>query len=69
MNHKIISVDSAYLLRKSFKVIQLVFVIEQGLPEAIVFDDRNQSAHYFVAIDVDGNALGTARWRIYYEGV
>ncbi len=69
MNHKIISVDSAYLLRKSFKVIQLVFVIEQGLPEAIVFDDRNQSAHYFVAIDVDGNALGTARWRITYEGV
>ena len=69
MNHKIISVDTAYLLHKSFKVIQLVFVNEQGLPEAIVFEDRNKSAHYFIALDVCGNALGTGRWRITNEGV
>ena len=42
MNHNIISVDTAYLLHKSFKVIQLVFVNEQGLPKAIVFDEQNQ---------------------------
>ena len=61
MNHKIISVDTAYLLHKSFKVIQLVFVNEQGLPEAIVFEYRNKSAHYFIALDVCGNALGNGR--------
>ena len=69
MNYKVVSVDSAYLLRKSFEIIQFVFVNEQGLPEAIVFEDRNKSAHYFVALDVCGNALGTARWRITNEGV
>ena len=69
MNHEIVPVDSAYLLRKSFEVRQLVFVNEQGLSEVIVHEDPNKSAHYFVAIDVDGNALGTARWRITSEGV
>ena len=61
MNHKIVSVDSAYLLRKSFEIIQFVFVNEQGVSEGIVHDDPNKSFHYFVAIDAEDNALGTAR--------
>ena len=69
MNHNIISVDSADLLRKTFEVLQLVFVNEQGLSEAVVHDDPNKSAHYFVAIDAEGNAMGTARWRVTSEGV
>tara|TARA_B100000575_G_scaffold279547_1_gene268041 strand:- start:187 stop:624 length:438 start_codon:yes stop_codon:yes gene_type:complete len=69
MNHNIISVDSADLLRKTFEVLQLVFVNEQGLSEAVVYDDPNKSAHYFVAIDAEGNAMGTARWRVTSEGV
>ena len=68
MNHKIVSVDSADLLRKSFK-LHNCFVNEQGISEDIVNEDPNKSSHYFVAIDVENNALGTARWRVTSEGV
>ena len=69
MNHKIVSVDTAYLLRKSFEITQFVFVNEQGISEGIVHDDPNKSSHYFVAIDEEDNAIGTARWRVTSEGV
>ena len=69
MNHKILAADSAVLLHKSYEIRQRVFVNEQGIPEAIVHEDAERSAHYFVAIDEEGNALGTARWRKTAQGV
>jgi predicted GNAT family N-acyltransferase len=69
MNHKILAADSAVLLYKSYEIRQRVFVNEQGIPEAIVHEDAERSAHYFVAIDEEGNALGTARWRKTAQGV
>ena len=69
MNHKILAADSAVLLHKSYEIRQRVFVNEQGVPEAIVHEDAERSAHYFVAIDEEGNALGTARWRKTAQGV
>ena len=69
MNHKILVADSAVLLYKSYEIRQRVFVNEQGVPEAIVHEDAERSAHYFVAIDEEGNALGTARWRKTAQGV
>ena len=69
MNHKIVAADSAVLLYKSYEIRQRVFVNEQGVPEAIVHEDAERSAHYFVAIDEEGNALGTARWRKTAQGV
>jgi predicted GNAT family N-acyltransferase len=69
MNHKILAADSAVLLYKSYEIRQRVFVNEQGVPEAIVHEDAERSAYYFVAIDEEGNALGTARWRKTAQGV
>ena len=69
MKYKVLEADSDYLLRKSYEVRQLVFVNEQGVSESIVHEDPDRSAHYFVAIDVEVNALGTARWRKTSEGV
>lgn len=69
MNHKILAADSAVLLHKSYEIRQRVFVNEQDVPEAIVHEDAERSAHYFVAIDEEGNALGTARWRKTAQGV
>lgn len=69
MNHKILAADSAVLLYKSYEIRQRVFVNEQDVPEAIVHEDAERSAHYFVAIDEEGNALGTARWRKTAQGV
>lgn len=69
MKYKVLEADSDYLLRKSFEVRQLVFVNEQGVPESIVHEDLDRSAHYFVAIDLEVNVLGTARWRKTSEGV
>ena len=69
MNHKILEADSALLLSKSYIVRQLVFVDEQSIPEAIVHEDAERLAHYFVAIDVKGDALGTARWRKTSQGI
>ena len=69
MNHKVVAANSAVLLYKSYEIRQRVFVNEQGVPEAIVHEDAERSAHYFVAIDEEGNALGTARWRKTAQGV
>ena len=69
MNHKIVAADSAVLLYKSYEIRQRVFVNEQDVPEAIVHEDAESLAHYFVAVDEEGNALGTARWRKTAQGV
>jgi predicted GNAT family N-acyltransferase len=69
MNHKILEADSALLLSKSYIVRQLVFVDEQSIPEAIVHEDAERLAHYFVAIDFKGDVLGTARWRKTSQGI
>ena len=69
MNHKILQADSALLLQKSYEVRQLVFVNEQGVSEEIVHEDAESSAHYFLAMDAEGHAVGTARWRETSQGV
>ena len=69
MNHKVVAANSAVLLHKSYEIRQRVFVNEQDVPEAIVHEDAESLAHYFVAIDEEGNALGTARWRKTAQGV
>ena len=55
-------VDGEGDLTDAFAVRQTVFVDEQGVDEAIEYDDNDGDATHVVAYD-DGEAIGTARLR------
>jgi predicted GNAT family N-acyltransferase len=55
-------VDGGADLTDAFAVRQTVFVDEQGVDEAIEYDDNDDDATHVVAYD-DGEAIGTARLR------
>lgn len=38
-----------------------VFIQEQGIPEALEWDEHDAIATHILALDIDGNAVGTAR--------
>lgn len=38
-----------------------VFIIEQGVPKALEWDDQDESALHVIATDSAGNAIGTGR--------
>lgn len=43
------------------KVRREVFVLEQGVPEEIEIDEQDALSRHFLALDVDGVPIGTAR--------
>ncbi|OGA17348.1 MAG: hypothetical protein A3G25_09675 [Betaproteobacteria bacterium RIFCSPLOWO2_12_FULL_63_13] len=38
-----------------------VFIVEQGVPRALEWDDWDEQSDHAVALDADSNAIGTAR--------
>ena len=42
-------------------VRRTVFIQEQGIPEALEWDEDDAIATHILALDIDGNAVGTAR--------
>ncbi|MGA1676321.1 MAG: GNAT family N-acetyltransferase [Pseudomonadales bacterium] len=43
------------------RIREIVFIIEQGVPREEEWDDQDELAEHFIAIDTNGNALGCAR--------
>jgi predicted GNAT family N-acyltransferase len=55
-------------LEEAFKIRELVFVIEQEVDAAEEYDEFEETSTHFLAL-LDGNAVGTARWRFTKNGV
>lgn len=72
MRYTIIQVQSEQEMQQAFAVRQEVFVIEQQVPIEIELDefDHVPTTIHLLAIDEQGRAVGTARFRPYTdEGV
>ncbi|MEM6641533.1 MAG: GNAT family N-acetyltransferase [Bacteroidota bacterium] len=55
--------------KKAFAIREEVFVGEQGVSAADEFDEFEEEAHHFVALDHEGNPIGSARWRMVPKGI
>lgn len=55
-------------LEKAFSIRRLVFVAEQGVDPAAEYDEFEESSSHFLA-RIDGQSIGTARWRYTKYGV
>jgi len=51
------------------EIRRLVFVIEQKTNYEEEFDEFETSSRHFLALDTDGKACGTARWRYTKNGI
>lgn len=56
-------------LEKAFQIREEVFVKEQQVAPDEEYDEFEQSATHFLALDANGEPCGTARWRITKKGV
>ncbi|MEM6830931.1 MAG: GNAT family N-acetyltransferase [Bacteroidota bacterium] len=57
------------LKQKAFSIRKEVFVIEQKVAEEEEFDEYEEAAHHFVALDEEELPLGASRWRVTGKGV
>ncbi len=55
-------------LKSAFKIREEVFVIEQEVDPAVEYDEFEETSTHFLA-KLDGNPVGTARWRFTQNGV
>ena len=62
-------IESQDELQKALHLREEVFVHEQGVPKEDEYDEFDKTAVHFLAADEDGNALGTARWRVTDKGI
>lgn len=62
-------VETQNELQKALLLREEVFVDEQGVPKEDEYDEFDETAVHFLAADVSGNALGTARWRTTEKGI
>lgn len=65
----IIKIDQPAQMEKALQIREEVFVKEQHVPKEEEYDDYDQAATHFLAIDNEGNAFGTARWRRTENGI
>lgn len=65
----IIKIDQPAHMEKARKIREEVFVKEQHVPQEEEYDEYDNSASHFLAIDNEGNAFGTARWRKTDNGI
>ena len=56
-------------LKRAFAIRNNVFVIEQKVKKEEEFDEFDDSSHHFLALDENGVAIGTARWRKTSKGI
>ncbi len=65
----IVKIEQQSQLEKALKIREEVFVKEQHVPKEEEYDEYDKSSNHFLAVDNDGNAFGTARWRRTDEGI
>lgn len=65
----IIKIDQPAHMEKARKIREEVFVKEQHVPQEEEYDEYDNSASHFLAIDNEENAFGTARWRKTDNGI
>lgn len=65
----IIKIDQPAHMEKARKIREEVFVKEQHVPQEEEYDEYDNSASHFLAIDNEGNAFGTARCRKTDNGI
>lgn len=53
--------DWATLSKFAYPVRKQVFVVEQGVPDSLEWDDADHTSLHAVAFDANGTALGTGR--------
>lgn len=56
-------------MQKAFAIRQKVFVEEQEVAREDEYDEFEKTSHHFLAVTDDGEAMGTARWRMTGEGI
>lgn len=56
------------LFQKYLNIRNVVFVLEQGVPENLEYDEFDDSANHYLAM-YNNLAIGTARWRETKQGI
>lgn len=59
----IVKIEEQSQLEKALRIREEVFVEEQNVPKEEEYDEHDKTATHFLAVDNEGNAFGTARWR------
>lgn len=57
------------MLNEAFAIREKVFVEEQRVPKEEEYDEFEQSSVHFLAVNEQGRACGTARWRFTDKGI
>lgn len=57
------------MLDQAFAIRETVFVEEQNVPKDEEYDEYEDTSVHFLAVDEQGRACGTARWRFTEKGV
>lgn len=65
----IIKIEQPSQMKKALQIRKEVFVKEQHVPKEEEYDEFDNTATHFLAIDNAGNAFGTARWRRTENGI
>ncbi len=65
----IFKADNESLRDKAFRIRKEVFVAEQKVSSEEEFDQFEEVAHHFVALDENGDPVGAARWRPTEKGI
>jgi len=68
MKIDIIQIANSDDLNQAFRIRNQVFCVEQNVPYDIEMDEFDNKANHILAI-IDGDAVGTARWRNTKDGV
>ena len=65
----IVKIEQQAQMDKALQIREQVFVQEQNVPKEDEYDEYDQTATHFLAVDNEGNAFGTARWRRTDKGI
>ncbi len=62
-------IETEQELQKALNLREEVFVHEQGVSKEDEYDEFDKTAVHYLAADEQGNAVGTARWRLTDKGI
>ena len=60
--------DEKLYAKQAFAIRNQVFVIEQHVDTELEYDEFEESSHHYLVL-MDGQAIGTARWRETDKGI
>lgn len=69
MTYSVVKATSEALRKKAFAIREEVFVIEQEVSAREEFDAYEDESHHFVALGVNDEPVGSARWRKAEKGI